>query len=123
LQGAAFIAAARSGWPSAALDNLPACCPYPVAVGAIAAEHGLPIEATLAAFLQAFAANLTQAAIRLGVVGQSGAVNVIATLEMVILETAARAAVSDLDALGSAAVLSEIAAMRHETKYSRLFRS
>jgi urease accessory protein len=123
LQGAAFIAAARSGWPEAGLDNLPDSCPYPIAVGAIAAAHGLSLEATLAAFLQAFAGNLTQAAIRLGIVGQNGAIGVIAELEQVVLETAARAAVADLDALGSAAVFSDIMAMRHETKYSRLFRS
>ena len=123
LQGGAFIAAARSGWPVAALDALPDPCPYPVAVGAVAASHGLPLEATLAAFLQAFAGNLTQAAIRLSLVGQGGAVGVIAALEAVILDTAMRAAASDLDTLGSATVISEISAMRHETKYSRLFRS
>jgi urease accessory protein len=123
LQGAAFIAAAKSAWPGPALDMLPDPCPYPVAVGAVAGAHGLPLEAVLAAFLQAFAANLAQAAIRLGVVGQTGAVAVIAALEATIVETAARAAASDLDELGSAAVLSDIMAMRHETKYSRLFRS
>lgn len=122
-QGAAFIAAAKSGWPGAALDRLPDPCPYSVAVGAVAALHGLPLDAALAAFLQAFAANLAQAAIRLGVVGQNGAVTVIAGLERMIVGTAARAAVSDLDDLGSATVLSDVMAMRHETKYSRLFRS
>jgi urease accessory protein len=123
LQGAAFITAAKSGWPSAALDVLPDPCPYPVAVGSVARAHGLPLEPTLAAFLQAFAANLAQAAIRLGVVGQNAAVGVIAGLEPTLLDTAGRAAVSDLDDLGSATVLSDIMAMRHETKYSRLFRS
>jgi len=123
LQGAAFIAAAKSGWPSPALDGLPDPCPYPVAVGAVAGAHGLPIEATLAAFLQAFAANLAQAAIRLGIVGQNAVVAAIAGLEPAIVETAARAAGSGLDDLGSATVLSDIMAMLHETKYSRLFRS
>ena len=41
----------------------------------------LPLEPALAVFLQAFAANLAQAAIRLGVTGQNGAVSVIAALE------------------------------------------
>jgi urease accessory protein len=123
LQGAAFIAAAKSGWPGPALDDLPDPCPYPIAGGAVAAAYGLPLDAALAAFLQAFAANLAQTAIRLGVVGQNGAVAVIAGLEPTIVETAARAAMSDLDDLGSATVLSDIMAMRHETKYSRLFRS
>lgn len=123
LQGAAFIAAAKSGWPEPSLDGLPDPCPYPVAVGTVAAAHGLPLGAALAAFLQAFAGNLAQAAIRLGVVGQNGAVAVIAGLEPTVVETAARAALSDLDDLGSATVLSDIMAMRHEAQYSRLFRS
>lgn len=81
------------------------------------------MEAALAAFLQAFVSNLAQAAIRLGVTGQNGVVAIIASLENVVVETAARAAGSTLDDLGSATVLSEIASMRHETHYSRLFRT
>ena len=81
LQGAAFRAAATNGWPHRVLESLPADCPYAVAVGAAAGAHGLPLEAALAAFLQAFAANLAQAAIRLGVTGQNGAVSIIAALE------------------------------------------
>ena len=44
-----------------------------------------------------------------------------AELEPIILATAARAAKSTLDDLGSAAILSDIAAMRHETLGARLF--
>jgi urease accessory protein len=123
LQGAAFLAAARNGWPHAVLELLPASCPYPVAVGAMAGAHGLPLEASLAAFLQAFSTNLAQAAIRLGVTGQKGAVETIARLENMVTGTASRAAGSTLDDLGAATILSEVMAMRHETQYSRLFRT
>jgi urease accessory protein len=123
LQGAAFLAAARAGWPHPILDDLPEPCPYPVAVGAATGAHGVPLEAALAAFLQAFVGNLAQAAIRLGVTGQNGVVSVIAALEPTVAETAARAAASDLGDLGSATVVSELMSMRHETQYSRLFRS
>jgi urease accessory protein len=123
LQGAAFVAAASKGWPHPVIDKAPEPCPYAVAVGALAGAHGLPLEPSLAAFLQAFVANLAQAAIRLGVTGQTGAVGVIALLEGVVVVTARRAAASTLDDLGSATVLSEIMAMRHETHYSRLFRT
>ena len=92
-------------------------------MGAAAGAHGLPLEPALAVFLQAFAANLAQAAIRLGVTGQSGAVSVVAALEGDLTETAGRAANSTLDDLGSAAIISEIMSMKHETHYSRLFRS
>ena len=123
LQGAAFRVAALNGWPHPALDRLPAACPYAVAVGAAAGAHGLPLEPALAVFLQAFVGNLAQAAIRLGVTGQSGAMAMLAALEGDVVETAGRAASSTLDDLGSAAIVSEIMSMKHETHYSRLFRS
>ena len=123
LQGAAFRVAAVNGWPHPVLDRLPAACPYAVAVGAAAGAHCLPLEPALVVFLQAFVANLAQAAIRLGVTGQNGAVSVVAALEANLADTAVRAASSTLDDLGSAAIVSEIMSMRHETHYSRLFRS
>lgn len=122
LQGAAFLKAAAS-WPHAALDRLPADCPYCVAVGAVSGAHGLPLDAALAAFLQAFSGNLIQAGIRLSLLGQTDAVAALAALEPVTLAVAARAAKSSLDDLGSATLLSEVMAMRHETQHSRLFRS
>lgn len=122
LQGEAFAGAAAA-WPHPMLAGLPATCPYCVAVGAVAGAHGVALESALAAFLQAFASNLCQAAIRLGVTGQTGAVATIAALEPLVLATAARAARSTLDDLGSSTILSDIASMRHEVQYSRLFRS
>lgn len=120
LQGDAFAGAA-SAWPHDA--SLLPPCPYCVAVGAIAGVHGIALETALAAFLQAFASNLCQAAIRLGATGQTGAVATIVALEPLMLATAARAAHSTLDDLGSSTILSDIAALRHEVQYSRLFRS
>jgi urease accessory protein len=122
LQGAAFISAARA-WPHSVLDRFPADCPYCVAAGAILGAHGVLLETALAAWLQAFCINLVQAGIRLGVTGQQGAMAVIAALEPALLETARRAQSSTLDDLGSAALLSDIVAMKHETQISRLFRS
>ena len=82
LQGAAFRAASHERLAaSGPRSPCPTDCPYAVAVGAAAGAHGLPLEPALAVFLQAFAANLAQAAIRLGVTGQNGAVSVIAALE------------------------------------------
>jgi len=72
LQGAAFLKAAAA-WPNPALERLPAECAYCVAVGAIAGGNGIALQDALSAFLQAFFSNLVQAAIRLGVVGQSEA--------------------------------------------------
>ena len=122
LQGSAFLKAAAA-WPHEALPALPAECAYPVAVGALAGAHGIEPGPALAAFLQAFLSNQIQAAIRLGVIGQTDATATLATLEPVIARTAARAAQSSLDDLGSATMMGEIAAMQHETHYSRLFRT
>lgn len=122
LQGAAFLKAA-SAWPSQVPERLPADCPYCVAVGAMAGGDGIELRDALCAFLQAFLSNLVQAAIRLGVVGQVDATLLLAGFESLVVDTAGRAAVSTLDDLGGAAFMSDIMAMKHETQYSRLFRS
>nr|WP_202297887.1 urease accessory protein UreF [Mesorhizobium sp. 131-2-1] len=122
LQGAAFLKAA-SAWPSPVLERLPADCAYCVAVGAVAGGHGISLADSLSAFLQAFFSNLVQAAIRLGVVGQVDATALLAGFEPLALTTATRAAVSSLGDLGGCAFVSDVMAMRHETQYSRLFRS
>src|SRR5690606_37964465 len=96
---------------------------YPVAVGLAAARAGLDLSQVLVAYLHAFASNLVQAALRLLPLGQSDGVATLAALEPVILAQAARASASTLDDLGSCTILSDIVAMKHETQYSRLFRS
>src|SRR5450432_2279451 len=116
-QGEAFLIAARAWGP----PRLSGAVAYPVAVGAIAAAANIPLETALTAWLHAFAANLVSAAVRAVPLGQTDGVAVIAELEPVILAAAARAAASSLDDLGSAALLSDIPAMRHETLGVRLF--
>ena len=122
LQGAAFLTAA-SAWPSPVLARLPPDCPYCVAVGAVAGGNGIGLPDALSAFLQAFFSNLLQAAIRLGIIGQVDATMLLAGFEPLALSTAARVATSSLDDLGGSAFMSDVMAMRHETQYSRLFRS
>lgn len=122
LQGAAFLKAATP-WLSLMPDDLPANCPYSVAVGVVAGRGGVPLDFALSAFLHAFASNQLQAAIRLSVIGQIDAMALLAGFEQAISVTSARAARSSLEDLGSATMSVEIAAMNHETQYSRLFRS
>jgi urease accessory protein len=122
LQGAAFLKAA-SAWASPVLQRLPDECAYCVAVGAVAGGNAIALQDALSAFLQAFFSNLVQAAIRLGVVGQTSATALLAGFEPLALSTAARAAGSTLDDLGGCAFISDIMSMKHETQYSRLFRS
>ena len=113
-QGEAFLIAARA-WGSPPLTGLIA---YPVAV---TADAKISLDIALAAWLHGFAANLVSVAVRAVPLGQTRGVAVIADLEPVVLAATARAAASTLDDLGSAALLSDIAAMRHETLGGRLF--
>ncbi len=122
LQGNAFLTAAAH-WPHPVLEMLTGMVAYPVAVGAVAGAHRTGLEPALAAYLHATASNLVSVAIRCGVTGQTQGVGVLAGLEPIIAETAARAAESTLDDLGSATIIADIAALRHETLHSRLFRS
>ena len=126
-QGNAFVSAIRAAWPTPALERLAACwdgdVAYPVALGVAAAGHGIGPRPMLEGFLLAFAANLVSAAARLGTVGQTEGQRVIAALMGTIAETAAMAQASTLDDLGSAALRCDLASLRHETQYSRLFRS
>jgi urease accessory protein len=126
-QGAAFVAAARAAWdcePLRRLEQAPdGSIAYPVAVAAAASGHDLPLEASLEAFALAQAANLVSAALRLGPIGQTDGQKILAALLPRIRALASEAAAGSLDDLGSCAFRSDIAAMRHESQYSRLFRS
>ena len=125
-QGTAFLAATLAAWPRPELAELAADgreVAYPVAVGAAAAAHGLPLVKTALAFSQAFAANLVSAGVRLIPLGQSDGLRVLARLEPTIPGMVAAALGSSLDDVGGAAIVADIAAMRHETQYTRLFRS
>jgi len=117
-QGEAFLTAVAAWNPPPIIR-----APYPVALGAAAGAACLPLEPALTAWLHAFAANLVSVAVRAVPLGQSDALKVIAALEPIILRTATRAAASTLDDLGSASLVSDIAAMRHETLDGRLFGS
>jgi len=128
LQGAAFGEAVEA-WGGTADDKatgpLPRSdrCPYPVAVAIAAARHGISLEPTLAAWLHGFTANLVQTAIRLVPLGQRDGTAALALLEPTVLEIVSRAGASTLDDLGSCTIVSDILSMRHETLYSRVFRS
>jgi urease accessory protein len=97
--------------------------PYSVAVGVACGRRGVDVDASAAAYLQAFAANLISAAVRLVPLGQTVGLRVLAALETVILAVADETRTAGLDDLGGCAFRSDLAAMRHETQYTRLFRS
>ena len=123
-QGRAFLDAVTAAWPCAILEALEeGGAPYPVAVGAIAAAHDIALEAALPAYLNAFVANLVSVGVRLVPLGQSAGLKILASLHPRIANAARRAEESTLDDLGSATIRADIASMRHETQYSRVFRT
>ncbi|MGX1306817.1 urease accessory protein UreF [Amorphus suaedae] len=121
-QGDAFRKITEAVWPAAApWPDGPLA--YPVAVAVAAADHGVDLDATLTAYLHAFAANIVSAGVRLIPLGQTDGQATLARLEPVIARIADQAAGSTLDDLGGCALLADIASMRHETQYTRLFRT
>jgi urease accessory protein len=126
-QGRAFVQATSAAWPCAGLDLLLAAwdgpIAYPVAVGVVCAGHGITVEPALYAYLHAAAANLISAGVRLIPLGQTDGQRSLAAVEPGIMATAKRTLLTRLGEVGGAAFRSDIASMRHETQYTRLFRS
>jgi len=126
-QGRAFIDIARSAWSCAGLEQAIAdaggAIVYPVAVGLVSAAHGIPLAPTLHAFLHALTSNWISAGGRLIPLGQTDCQRVLAGLEGVAATTAQRAVSAALDDIGSATFRADLASLRHEAQYTRLFRS
>ncbi len=117
-QGEAFVRTLAGVW---GLDlNLRS---YPVAFGAAVAAKELGLEAAITLYLQAFCSNLIAAAQRLLPVGQLQGQCILMQLIPLIQAATQRGLDRNLQDLASAGFLSDIAAMKHETQYSRIFRS
>ncbi|HEX3861499.1 MAG TPA: urease accessory UreF family protein [Stellaceae bacterium] len=143
-QGGAFLATYRAAWDAPHPYLLPACGeterpvaqrwegegPLPstgvchaVAFGAAAAGAGVALGDALLGYLQAFAANLMSAGLRLGVVGQTNGQRILAALEPAIIAAAQAASTRHPADFGSATFAADLASTAHETQYTRLFRS
>ena len=126
-QGRAFIEIARAAWNCDGLDPLISSCDgvivYPVAVGIVSAAHAIPLAPAMLAFFHALVSNWISAGARLVPLGQTDSQRLLAVLETVAAATGARALAASLDDLGSATFRADLASMRHETQYTRLFRS
>jgi urease accessory protein len=126
-QGRAFIEIARAAWNSAGLGQMVAACEgaiaYPIAVGVVSAAHQIPLEPALHAFFHAVVSNWISAGSRLIPLGQTDSQRVLADLESVVASTVLRALDASLDDLGSATFRADLASLRHEAQYTRLFRS
>ena len=118
LQGEAFARATADIWQT----KLPSLT-YPVAVGFAARLHELPLDLALKMYLQAFLSNLATAGMRLIPLGQTDGQRAIMSLTPLCIEITNAALDGRLENLSSTAFMSDIASMKHETQYSRIFRT
>ena len=128
-QGESFFHAIGDAWPVAVqpwrdvLAHAKIRPAYPLAVATAAALEKIAPEPALAAYLHAFAANLVSAAVRAIPLGQTDGQRVLAAIEPFVARAATAAQSCTLDDAGSAAPALDALSFRHETQYSRLFRS
>jgi urease accessory protein len=74
-------------------------------------------------FFHALVSNWISAGARLIPLGQTDSQRVLALLEPVVAVTVSRVLKAALGDLGSATFRADLASLRHETQYTRLFRS
>jgi urease accessory protein len=117
-QGAAFARTTAAAWGIAVPPM-----PYPVAAGHAARRLGLPPAPTVTLFVQAFAASIVSAGVRLIPLGQTEGQRITAALLPLAASVAEAALAEPLDAVGGIALGADLAAMLHETQYTRLYRS
>ncbi len=126
-QGAAFIEVVQNVEHNTGLDHLiqawPGPYPYSVAVGCAAGCLDVGEGATLIAFLHAFVANLSSALVRIIPLGQTDGQRIIYSLAPTVKATAKRAQTTALEDVTTSTMMVDLASMKHETQYTRLFRS
>ena len=129
-QGEAFSLTVMRAWPNDALRarhdllNQAGIIPTLAIATAMACRaHGIDATSALHLYLQAWSANLINAAVRLVPLGQTDGQLAQAALESTVIATAQDTGAATLDDLGSAALMVDWASMQHENQYTRLFRS
>ncbi len=129
-QGQAFLRAIRDAWPcpgltrwSEVLQTLDRPVPYPVAVGVVAALEAVPLTLALHGYLHALGANLVSAGVRLVPLGQTDGQRALAALVPAFARAARTSISRRWEDRGAAAPMVDWTSMRHETQYTRLFRS
>ena len=126
-QGGSFASITATAWPEPRFAAFAARhrgrLTHAVAFGAAAAMQGIALRPALIGWLSGFAANLVSAGVRLVPLGQTDGQRVTAALWPTIEAAADAAEAADLDRLGTASPMLDQFSLRHETQYTRLFRS
>ena len=125
-QGSSFLDAMLGAWPHPALTEAAQRLDevaYPVAVGLAAAAHAVPLAAATRAFLAAFAQNLVSASLRLAPSGQNAGLRILSGLAPRLSALAAEILHLGTDDIAGSTFRADLGSFRHETQYTRLFRS
>lgn len=107
---------------AAAADALPEAA-FPTLWTGIAAAWGIPVEAAVTAYLWSWAENQVMAALKAVPLGQASGQRLLAALGAAIPAAAEAALCLPEEAWSNFTPAFAIACARHETQYSRLFRS
>jgi urease accessory protein len=118
--GAAFVIAASIFSP---FEKTEGDITYPIAAARACLTMHLDVHHALLAYLQGFSNSLISVAVRLVPIGQTAGLEIMRNLMPIIAAAAQRAQSSTLNDLGSCTILSDIAAMHHETQQPRIFRT
>lgn len=111
----------RTAWLPREVGATP--LPFPGAMAAACAMLDTPPDASLNAYLFAWAENQVLAALKAVPLGQVAGQRMLFALEPALLAAAASARTLPDDALSNWAPGLSLLSMRHETQYSRIFRS
>jgi len=126
-QGDSFLKTIAAAWPLPAVnafrEALTIRPPLSVVAGFVSGAHKAPLDYALPLFLQAFAVNIVSAGVRLIPLGQTDGQQATAALEPVVTRAAAAAIAAGPGEAATATPAHDIASMRHETQYARIFRS
>ncbi len=117
-QGRAFGTVVAEVW-----GGEKAAWPLPVMAGAAANRAGLPLPETLTFYLQSFAGNLCTIAARCVPIGQTVAQRVLRDMAPVIERLVNQAVTASEVDIGSATMAADLAAIRHETQTTRIYRT
>lgn len=97
--------------------------PLPVVVGEASRALVLDTHQVCALYLQSFAGNLVNCAVRFVPLGQTNGQRVLNAFAPIIADVAHSAAIASLDDIRGGAFGADLAAMRHETQTARMFLS
>jgi urease accessory protein len=127
-QGEAFLKTVRASAHAPELDRFVTLLEgvahsYPISVAIAAALHGVPVRPALVAYIHAFTANLVSAGVRLVPLGQLAGQRAIEALRPAVLATVDASLRTHPTQIGQAAAVVDWTSVKHETQYTRLFRS